>query len=283
VFNRSSAKDSLGKRNTHLYKDDEDIIFVDGGCPQIVDRQVYEKVQGILTEHKHTGGRENAKESYLLSGKVFCRECGRAMVGNARYSGRSKLLYVTYRCPSRKHICNNKEINRDYLEQYVTELIEQEILNANTLKKLQKKIERHAETAQKPKESQLERERREIDTAIRNVADAIERGLISDALVSRLKELEKRKAELERSQSLTLVSTTDAKIDPSFILSEYADVKCTPASPQYKDFIRGFIDRIEVGSYTVRITLKIGLDIFPELNRSYEVRRQEIYTHKKMV
>lgn len=283
VYNRCSAKNTVGTRNTHLYKDDEDIIFMEGGCPQIVDKSVYEKVQAILTEHKHTGGRANAKESYLLSGKVFCRECGRAMVGNARYSGRSKLLYVTYRCPSRKYACSNKEINRDYLESYVVDLIEREILNASSLRKLAREISKHAETAQKPTESHLERERKEIDNAIQNVANAIETGLISDALVTRLKELEKRKAELARITSSKNPITSNAHVDPAFILAEFAEVKQSPASPQYKDFIRGFIDRIEVGSYNVKITIKTGLDIFPELDKSFEVRRQEIYERKKTV
>jgi site-specific DNA recombinase len=101
VFNRCSAKNSVGTRNTHLYKDDDEIVFVEDGCPQIVPTEVFEKVQAKLTEHRHTGGRANAKECYLLSGKVYCRECGKAMVGNSRHSGRSKLLHVTYRCPSR--------------------------------------------------------------------------------------------------------------------------------------------------------------------------------------
>lgn len=283
VYNRCSAKTSVGTRNTHLYKEDEDIIFVEGGCPQIVDTEIYEKVQAILTEHKHTGGRANAKENYLLSGKVFCRECGRSMVGNARYSGRNKLLYVTYRCPSRKYACSNKEQNRDYLESFIVELIEREILNANALRRLQRAIEKHAEKAQKPTESHLDRERKEIDTAIQNVTDAIEAGLISDALVARLKELEARKAELAKLPSPGILRANHAAVDPALILSQYAGVKCSTASPQYKDFIRSFIDRIEVGSYTVKITLKTGLDIFPELNKSFEVRRQEIYERKKMV
>ena len=33
VFNRSSSKNAEGTRNTHLYKDNEDIIFIENGCP----------------------------------------------------------------------------------------------------------------------------------------------------------------------------------------------------------------------------------------------------------
>ena len=281
VYNRCSAKNSVGTRNTHLYKDDEEIIFVEDGCPQIVDKDIYTKVQNKLTEHKHTGGRENAKESYLLSGKVFCRECGKAMVGNARHSGRSKLLHVTYRCPSRRYCCCNKEINRDYLEQYIKYLLESQILNAPSLRKLKKKIEKHAETAHNPSESQQHQQIQEIDNALKNVAEAIEAGLLSDTLIARLKELEQRKRELCKGVTTEKLGDNSIAIDIQMILDEYKEVKNSPFSPNYKDFICSFIDRIGIGKYSVRITLKTGLDIFPNLDTTYEVRRQEIYERKK--
>ena len=281
VYNRCSAKNTVGTRNTHLYKDDEDIVFVKGGCPQIVPTDVFVNVQNKLTEHKHTGGRENAKVCYLLSGKVFCLECGKAMVGNSRHSGRSKLLHVTYRCPSRKYICSSKEINRDYLEGYVVELIEKEILNSQALHKLRRGIEKHAEKTQIPTESQCQQELSEIDTAIKNVAEAIEAGLLTDVLVARLKELEKRKKELG-NRTITKGSGGAAiEIDVPTMLAEYKEVKKSPASPAYKEFIRSFIDRIDVGTYSVKITLKTGLDIFPALDSTYEVSRQKIYERRK--
>lgn len=147
IFNRSSAKSVAGTRNTHLYKDDEDLIMIDGGCPRIVDEETYEKVQTRITNNKDKGGRQNAKEQYLLSGKVFCKECGKAMVGNKRYSGRNKLLYVTYRCPTHRHACSNKEINRDYLEGYVTDLLEKNIFNTSALKSISRKIEQSSKTS----------------------------------------------------------------------------------------------------------------------------------------
>jgi len=83
IYNRSSAKSVAGTRNTHLYKDDEELIIVEGGCPQIVSKEVYANVQKRITENKHKGARLNTKECYLLSGKVYCKECGRAMVGTS--------------------------------------------------------------------------------------------------------------------------------------------------------------------------------------------------------
>lgn len=139
VFNRSSPKAPDGTRNSHRQKDAEDLIAIEGGCPQIVSDDIYKKVAERLNSHKHEGGRRNAKQRYLLAGKVFCKDCGRAMVGNARRSGRNKSLLVTYRCPSQKYVCRNKEINKEYLERYVVQLLENEIFSPSALQNLAKK------------------------------------------------------------------------------------------------------------------------------------------------
>lgn len=283
VFNRASAKNSVGKRNTHLYKDDEEIIFVEGGCPQIIDHVTFARVQDILTSNKHAGRRNTARECYMLSGKVFCRECGRSMVGNMRHSGSSKTLYVTYRCLSRKTVCHNKEINRDYLEHYIVGLIEAHILNASALRKLKNKILKHMEVMPQEDNEDVLPSLREIEDAIRNVTDAIEAGLLSDALVARLKTLEEEKARLQKFVSERRMTVHADEIDPPTILAQYHEVKKTPASPAYRLFIRDFIDRIEVGRYSVRVILKTGLDVAPELDTAVEVRRQEIYEEGKTV
>ena len=280
VYNRASAKNSVGTRNTHLYKDDEDIIFVEGGCPQIVDPATFTKVQDIITARKHAGLRNTSKMCYMLSGKVFCRECGRSMVGNMRHSGSSHALYVTYRCLTRKNLCHNKEINREYLDRYVVRLLETHILNPLALRKLKAKIQKHQEDLPQEPVAEALPSLHEIDEAIRNVTDAIEAGLISDALVARLKNLEAEKTRLQKLSSERRFPVRVDEIDIPSILAQYREIKESPASPAYRTFIQSFIDRIEVGRYTVRFVLKTGLDVAPELDTAVEVRRQEIYEDK---
>ena len=246
TYNRSSSKNSDGTRNSHKYKNDENIIFVENGCPQIVDRGLYAKVQALMAEHKHTGGRANAKERYLLSGKVYCAECGYAMVGNFRHCGRSKLPYITYRCPSRRYNCSNKEISRDLLERYVQELIEEKILNKAALKKHQHEIEDYAQRVSIPTQKQQQDELRTIEDALRNITEAIEAGLLSDTLITRLKDLERQRAKLSQSSTVERLGENSITIDIPMMLSEYQEVKRSPHTPQYKSFIRAFIDRIDV-------------------------------------
>jgi len=280
VFNRSSAKSYAGTRNTHLYKDEEDIIAIDGGCPMIIPPEVYEKVQDRITYNKHHGAEHVAKENYLLSGKVFCKECGKSMCGNARHGGRNKELYVTYRCPTKKYACSNKEINRDYLEEYVIMLLEKHIFNARALKKLSKGIVIYGNSDSTIKrQQQLQAQLSEIQEALKNVADAIQAGLISTALITRLNELETEKAIIENKLT-DMAKPVEISIDTQLIMSEYTKVKQTPASPEYKTFIKGFIDKIIVGKYTVDVTLKTGLDVCEEMNTMVNVPRKDIYERK---
>lgn len=281
VFNRSSAKSIYGTRNTHLHKNFEDIIAIDGGCPQIVEEDVYDKVQDRINNNKHKGGRQCAKENYLLSGKVFCKECGRSMSGNARRSGTTKAMYITYRCFTKRYTCSNKEINRNYLEKYVIDLLIKHIFNAKALNKIAKKIGAFTPSDTCDKEK-LEAELNKVNQELTNIADAIALGLLSDTLVSRLNELECQKIEIENkiiSYKSKEITTT---IDTSLILSTYNEIRQSPNSPIYKEFIKSFIDKIVVGKYSVDITIKTGLDIYPELDTTINVRRQEIYEQKKI-
>ena len=278
VYNRVVSKNMDGSRNNHQYRDADEMVIIDGGCPQIVEPHIFEAVQKRIAEHKHTGGRLNAKTQYLLSGKVFCCECGKSMVGNTRYSGRDKTLYVTYRCPSKRYACNNKEINRGYLESYVVSLLEKHLLNVHSLNTIKNRIEEIASSGTNDNRlAETEKKLSDVKTALKNVADAVAAGLLSEALIERLKSLEQEKAELEAVLLESQATCDDVTVDTKLILSQYAEVKDSPSSPAYKEFICSFIDKIVVGKYTVSFTLKTGLDIFSTLDTTFHVRRQEIY------
>ena len=284
VFNRSSAKSISGTRNTHKFKDYEDLIIVEGGCPQIISKDIYDQVQQRITENKHKGAQNIAKMNYLLSGTLFCKECGRAMVGNTRHSGRNQLQYVTYRCPSKHYNCNNKEINKDYLERYVVDLLEKEIFSASAMKRITKRIEANQNTStenMQENHNRIAEALAQTEESITNVANAIANGLISEALTEKLKSLEAEKqrllTELEASKR---TAPSVPQIDGQLILSTYKELKNKPSSPEYKVFIQSFIDKIIVGRYMVDITIKTGLDVFPELDRTYSIKRQVIYEER---
>lgn len=71
VFNKSAAK-AEGKRNNHAYKTSDKVIRIEGGCPAIISKKLFEKVQRIRAKNRRNTGQYHAKEFYLLTGKIFC-------------------------------------------------------------------------------------------------------------------------------------------------------------------------------------------------------------------
>ncbi len=101
VFQFNKASKSInGHRNNHSYKPYSETIRIEGGCPQIISKKLYEKVQRKMASNKRNAGRYHSKEFYLLTGKIICGICGKRLVGNLRYSGRNKTRLATYRCAS---------------------------------------------------------------------------------------------------------------------------------------------------------------------------------------
>ena len=181
------------------------------------------------------------------------------MVGNARLAGRDKTLYITYRCPSQKHVCQNREINRDYLEKYTISLLERYIFNRGALSTIEDKINGQQDngissiSAQKDNIAQeLSRVRGEME----NIADAIGKGLISSVLTA---------------------ESSYAYIDYDYILSQYQTLRETPSSPEFRALVLDYIDGIQVGRYSVDFSLHTGLGIYPELDIGVSTRREKIY------
>ena len=123
----------------------------------------------------------------------------------------------------------------------------------------------------------------EIDLALERVTDAVAGGLLSDALIKRLDELEQQKADIASELTiLQLAASSEVmEIDPAVIPAQYKELKLAPASPAYKAMLCRFVERIEVGKYTVNITIKTGLGVYDFLDTTFTVRRQEIYEKGK--
>ena len=92
IFNKLMAKDVDGKRNGNAYKETEEIIRVEDAVPVIIAKEEFEITQQKIISRKHTRVANNAKEVYLLRGKIVFDECGGAFIGNRKQGGRNKSL-----------------------------------------------------------------------------------------------------------------------------------------------------------------------------------------------
>jgi len=97
-------------------------IVVEDGCPALIDKATFEKVQELLDKNRKAGATKKARTEYILYSKLFCGHCGTKMIGD---SGTSKggARHHYYSCQARKNCkaCDKKAEKKDYLEWYVVE------------------------------------------------------------------------------------------------------------------------------------------------------------------
>ena len=211
VFNKTQRKGVNGKRNGHKQKSDDEIIKVEGGMPQIIDKVVFLQAQEMMQKRKKSPGAHKATTLYLLTGLIRCGECGHAMQGNKRKDKYGN-DYISYRCGCRKQKrdCNNKEIKRDYLEEFILQEIEKNILNDEAIpvlsKALNEKINDKTESNEELLKS-LEQRLDKVNKEISNILNAIMNGIVNNILKDKLDELEQVKLNLDLKSHLCLVDT----------------------------------------------------------------------------
>lgn len=192
VFNKTQRKGVDGKRNGHEQKSEDEIIKVEGGIPVIIDKEVFEQAQEMIQKRKKTPGAHKATTTYLLTGLIKCGECGHAFQGNKRKDSYGN-EYVSYRCGCRKQ-------KRDYLEEFILQELEKNILNDEAIpalskalnEKLNYKNESNAELLKN-----LDQKLEKVNKEISNILNAIMNGIVSSMLKDKLDELEQVKLNLD--------------------------------------------------------------------------------------
>ncbi len=288
VYNKTSSKDVFNRRNSHKHKDDDMIIKVPNGCPQIISTDVYQAVQSRMAENRHLAGMYNTQHKYLLSGFVICGYCGRRMTGNRRYCGRNKSLYVSYRCLTHADQCISKEINRYYLEDYVLLKIKECFGYKNQVAKMYHKIGRYLHKISKALEDEilaLSSQLNDVEMAISNLAEAVEKGVSLDDILTRSEQLEEQKRQLEKEilnkNNIRNVAFTDDDIEET-VRQCKALIKC-PTHPTNRVFLKKAIKNIVVKRDGVTITLNTGLSVNDDFDTVIFATRDDIYSYGRSV
>ena len=98
IYNRASSAEADGSRNNRKSKPDDQIIRVPGGMPAIVSMEEWQKVNNNLKQGRELGGKNSAKNVYILSGLVVCGKCGRKMTIANGGRNRDGSYWRVYRC-----------------------------------------------------------------------------------------------------------------------------------------------------------------------------------------
>ena len=267
VFNKTQRKGVNGKRNGHKQKSDDEIIKVEGGMPQIIDREVFLQAQEMMQKRKKAPGSHKATTLYLLTGLIRCGECGHAMQGNRRKDKYGN-DYISYRCGCRKQKrdCKNKEIKRDYLEEFVLTELEKHVLNDEAIPVLSKALNERLKTKSNDNHEMLTNLRNKLEKVnkeIENILNAIMSGIVNNVLKNKLDELEKVKLNLElkinelsvESDDVVSVDITEDQIRSMF--GKFKDFVLTRNLPECKKFIGDYIKEVIVYKDHIEVVFNV--------------------------
>lgn len=248
----------------YIYQD----VRVEGGVPQIIDRETFDAVQHVLRTKSNPRGsgsgpqRRRNNDLYLLTGKLYCGPCGSPLVG---ISGTSKSgrQYHYYVCKGHREgkECGLKPVRRDGIERTVASIIKEKMLTPENIEQIADlTVQSFEERRQRRADEDLLREElRSAQGSVKNIVAAIEAGTASQALMDRLGALEARIQELtEQLAYQEAVSCEDpSREDIVALLHLYRD-----GDIEDKDFQETLFDVFLVRAYIYGDDLKLIFSVF---------------------
>lgn len=175
-------------------------IEVPGGMPQIIDEATFERSKAVVPRKRR---KDENWDAYLLSGKLFCGLCGRAMHGDAG-TGKNGRRYNYYAC--RKGGCGRPWVPRDVVEDSIAQAVLDACSDEDRMRTVARRI---VEAYAEPGEEQAEMEAVEAQIAAlereqHHMTQAAMKGFVTDEMVARndeiklqLKSLHNRRGVLE--------------------------------------------------------------------------------------
>ena len=183
----------------YVYKD----VVIPDGIPAIVPQDLFDRVQQKLEQNKRAPARHKAEDDYLLTTKLFCGYCGALLFGECG-TGRSGVTHHYYKCASVKR--KSKECScRAFRKQWLEDLVVTEAMDMLSDDRVIDAIVSMVMVLQDQENTSLpllERQLQEADSAIENMLNAIQQGILTRSTKTRLEELEASRDNLEAQIAL---------------------------------------------------------------------------------
>lgn len=168
------------------------------GIPPIVDRELFDAAQKMLAKHHRAPAAKVADGGFLLTGKLYCGECGQPMTGDSGTSARGG-VYHYYTCNGRrKKACTKARAPQQWIEDIVVAELAKIVHSDEMIAAIADRFMDWQRTQRPTSAAEGLRKRlRETEQAIGNLVRVLEDGLSSDSIRSRLMELEATRRDLE--------------------------------------------------------------------------------------
>ena len=173
-------------------------VIVPDGIPAIVPQDLFDRVQEKLAKNKKAPARHKAEDDYLLTTKLFCGYCGAYLCGESGTSRTGKVHHY-YKCVSvkkKRTECHKKPVRKEWIEDLVVGETMKMVMDDKAIEAIVSML-MDLQDRENVNVPLYEQQLREADTAISNLLNAIQQGILTRSTKARLEELENRRDELE--------------------------------------------------------------------------------------
>jgi DNA invertase Pin-like site-specific DNA recombinase len=196
IYNRRSYKAYRRGEKASLANPTEAWVVKENAHPPIIERKLFERVQGIMKSKVITMGR-TFHRPYLLTGIARCANCGYRMIGQPSHGNGHK--YLMYTCSGYlrigKSVCRSVHILTDALEAEVLRSVREHLSSPSWKAEVEETLrimisEEFGDTAQ-TRTDELARQLDVLNRQIANIVDAVKiSGRFSEAMNQALADLE---------------------------------------------------------------------------------------------
>ncbi len=267
IFNRRAKRTSKNTRNNHKYKPESEQIIIEDGVPAIVSKELWEKANAA--RKFMSKGNTGAKHKYLLSGLLYCGECGSKMHGNCRK--RDSGEYTTYRCNDQatRLDCKSREMRAEPLEDFVINSLCEHFFDPENIDIITDELNRKFR-------EELDADREEIKaanysiaglkTARNNLVDAIAEYGYSSILSKKLKDIEEQIERYEKMISDYEGKTGAVRITREEVVQRIEKLRECLKNPdnveQTRILLHQYIDRIEINNTKIKVVFKTTFNFY---------------------
>ena len=173
-------------------------VIVPDGIPAIVPQDLFDRVQEKLAKNKKAPARHKAEDDYLLTTKLFCGYCGAYLCGESGTSRTGKVHHY-YKCVSvkkKRTECHKRPVRKEWIEDLVVGETMKMVMDDKAIEAIVSML-MDLQDRDNVNVPLYEQQLREADTAIGNLLNAIQQGILTRSTKERLEELENRRDELE--------------------------------------------------------------------------------------
>ena len=250
---------------------DREPIVVPGFYPPIIDKELFERVQGQLDQQ--TNNWQNSyshRTSYLLSRLVVCDNCGHHYIGMSAKSGRYNYYSCRTYMQKGRAACSSALLSKEKLEAAVLEQVQEQILSEENVRRYIELVFQQARQAQNtpdPEEEALKLTITDVETRIHRWEDTLERGLLPlEDAAHRIKELRaEREALLKKKTALEKKTKTGATIRaiPTNLMKTYVGTMQERLRNRNfgakKEFLREIVKEVRVRDKTIQVTYRLPM------------------------